>query len=317
MPPRDHSFDAASHLHADALPLGTVHSSASLAWTSVLLHHKQGEGAFDEFETRATSDLSLAVNATGRHEVQHFEGGRWHSATFEPGVACIIPAGETAKVRLAARSAREVFRTVHLYLPGTLLTEVADEYRRVGQTLGSIRLGAFRDDVLAGQVAALLAASRAGAPDLYAAGAATWIVTHLLSQDAEWRHLATDVRLSPVITDRRLARVIEFMSAQLEQPLTLKMLAAEAGISVHHFGRRFRERTGYGPAAYLTILRMERAQMLLRTTDLSIATVGFRCGYPRASAFSTAFLRHVGVTPSEYRAAGLTRNGDRSGTPPC
>jgi AraC family transcriptional regulator len=302
-------FDVASHDHARAVPMPSLHSSSATGWTSILLHHKEGEGAFDQFETGATSDLSLAVNGTGRHEVQHFEGGRWHSATFEPGVACVIPAGETTKVRLGARSAREVFRTIHLYLPATLLAGVADDYRRIGQTVGHLQLGAFRDEVLASQVAALLAASRAGAPDLYAAGAGVWIATHLLSQHAEWRHVSDDVRLSPVITDRRLARVIEYMSAYLDQPLTLDALAREAGISTHHFGRRFRERTGYGPAAYLTMLRMERAQQLLRTTDLPVAEIGFRCGYPRPSAFSTAFLRLTGKTPTEARHA--ERSGRR------
>ena len=92
------------------------------------------------------------------------------------------------------------------------------------------------------------------------------------------------------------------MSGHLERPLTLAELAGEAAISVHHFGRRFRERTGMGPSAFLATLRIDRACLLLRTTDLFVADIALRCGYPRASAFSTAFLRHSGHMPRLYRA---------------
>jgi AraC family transcriptional regulator len=215
------------------------------------------------------------------------------------------PGGQTARLRWRTPSIEHSFRSIHLYLPTSLLSALADEYRAIGQSVseGEFAALAFRDETVANQVGALLAACRDGAPDLYAAGAARWLLTHLLSSQAKWRHLADDTRMAASITDRRLARVIEYMTAHLCDALTLDQMASEAGISVHHFGRRFRESTGMGPAAYLTLLRMAQAKLLLRTTDLAIAEVGVQCGYPKASAFATAFLRHAGTTPSRYRAA--------------
>jgi len=272
------------------------------------MNQQEGLGSFDTFETERTDDLSLTIDVLGRHEVQELLDGRWQSAIFQPGVTCLTPPGESARVRLSAKSPRERFRTIHVYLPGSLVADIADEFRRVGQVVGTARVAACRDETLARQAGALLAAARTGAPDLYAASAAHWMVTHILSQQTEWRHIADDPRLAPIITDRRLARVIEFMSFHLDEPLTLNELAREAGISVHHFGRRFRERTGKAPAAYLTELRMERARLYLTTTDLPVSEVAHRCGYPRPSAFSTAFLRQTGTTPSTLRstAADLT-----------
>lgn len=217
----------------------------------------------------------------------------------------MTPPGESARLRWRTSSPSQAFRTLHLYIPGQLLAETADEYSRAGQPIRAEDMTslAFRDPAISGQMGALLSACRNGAPDLYAAGAARWLVLHLMSCQAQWRLLADDRRVAPTITDRRLARVIEYMSAHLERPLTLDDLAREAGISVHHFGRRFRESMGSGPATYLTTLRMARARLLLRTTDLSVAVIGVLCGYPRASAFATAFLRQAGTTPTKYRAS--------------
>lgn len=300
-----HSHAEASRGCAAAIPLTLLDTSASAEWTSLLLNNQEGAGETRTFETCATQDLSVTVAAAGRPEVQEFLDGRWRSAVFQPGIACLTAPGETARVRLNGATARETYRTIHVYLPGSLILDIVEEYRRIGQKVDVARIIAlpFRDEMLAGQVGALLAAARGGAPDLYAAGAARWMVTHLLLQQVKWREVIGEPRSTGIITDRRLARVIEYMSCHLQMPLTLDDLAREAGISVHHFGRRFRERIGMGPAAYLTELRVERARLLLGTTSLAIADIGARCGYPRPSAFSTAFLRHVGVSPTAYRAS--------------
>lgn len=217
----------------------------------------------------------------------------------------MTPPGESARLRWRTPSEKQRFETVNIYLPGSLLEAVADEYRLAGRPTRIEALSAlsFRDAAVAFHARALLQACQQGEPDIYAAGAARWLVTHLLSQQAHWRHLLADPRQASFITDRRLARVVEFMSANLHRALTLDDLAREAGISVHHFGRRFRESTGMGPSGYLTSLRMAQAQLLLRTTDLPVSDIGLRCGYPRASTFATAFARHVGVTASSYRAS--------------
>ncbi len=294
--------DSSSLCAADK-PNRLLETSASSGWTSLLIDHHEGAGRSETFETHPTEDLTLVVATAGRHELESFSRGRWRLALYQPGSAGLTPPGERARLRWRTPSDRQPFRTLHIYLPGPLLFALADEYRRIGQDMRGDLLSVlvFRDETVAMHANALLAASRDGAPDLYAAGAAQWLVTHLLSRQAGWQHVADDPRLAASISDRRLSRVIEYMSAHLDRSLTLPELAREAGIGVHHFGRRFREATGMGPAAYLTVMRVGRAKVLLRTTDLAIAEIALRCGYSRAGAFATAFLRHVGVSPSDYR----------------
>jgi AraC family transcriptional regulator len=283
-----------------------LETSAASLWKSLLLDCHHGAGYGDTFETHPTDDLTLVVAIAGRHQLDAFHSGRWRSVLYQPGSAGMTPPGESLRLRWQTPSNDEWFRTLHLYLPGSLLSDIADEYRRVGQPTDIKKLSAlaFRDEAVAVQLKAILAAYRNGEPDLYAAGVSRAIAIHLLSRQAQWRHVAEDHRVSATITDRRLARAIEFMSEHLDRALTLEELAREAGISVHHFGKRFRESTGLGPSAYLTTLRIARARILLRTTELSVAQVAFRCGYTHPAAFATAFTRHSGVSPRYYRAHG-------------
>lgn len=299
-----YSYATASTRCAAAQPNRLIETSVASNWTSVLLDHHEGAGRSEIFETHPTEDLTLVVATTGRHQIEAFDGGRWRSAVYQPGSGGITPPGQTARLRWQTPQLDQAFRTLHLYIPGPLMEATADEYRRIGQPSSPMDLSALavRDEVVTMHVRSVLDAYKRGEPDLYAAGAARWLATHLLSHHAQWRHVTDDRRLATSITDPRLARVIEFMSCHLDAPLTLDELAHEAGISVHHFGRKFRERTGMGPSAYLATLRIDRARMLLTTTDLPISEIAIHCGYPRASAFSTAFLRHVGTTPRDYRS---------------
>lgn len=57
---------------------------------------------------------------------------------------------------------------------------------------------------------------------------------------------------------------------------------------------------------YLLAWRMALAKRLLRTRELTIEHVAARVGYGSASTFSTAFHRHVGMSPMRYARAAIT-----------
>lgn len=110
------------------------------------------------------------------------------------------------------------------------------------------------------------------------------------------------------LVDRRLRRAVELMHAQLDRELPLEELAAAAYLSPFHFSRLFKKVTGASPHAYLAALRIERAQQLLATTDLSITEIGTRVGYASSSHFGKAFRQANGLTPRAFREALITRN---------
>lgn len=298
-----HHHHARSSLCASAKPNRLLATSATLGWTALLLDDHEGAGVSDVFETRATPDLTLVVATSGAHRIEVLKRGCWHPAVYQPGAAGMTPPGQTTRMRWSGLRRGEPFRTAHLYLPGGLVGETAEEYRRLGTRLPGQPLDAlvFRDRAVAQCVSTLLTALRVAAPRLYVEQTARWLATHLLSSHAGWRRDQDDDRHPGMIGDRRLTRVIEHMSARLHEDLSVADLAREAGISVHHFGRVFRRETGRTPAAYLLALRMDLARRLLRTSDLPVADIATACGYGRSAAFAAAFARHCAMAPTIYR----------------
>ena len=84
-------------------------------------------------------------------------------------------------------------------------------------------------------------------------------------------------------------------------PPTLEELAALAELSKRHLTRAFHETTGMTIHQQLDELRFKRATMLLDDPALPIAGIAARLGFLSGSAFSTAFTRWSGKSPSRYR----------------
>ncbi|MDN3354806.1 AraC family transcriptional regulator [Actinomadura sp. DC4] len=82
---------------------------------------------------------------------------------------------------------------------------------------------------------------------------------------------------------------------------TVASLAGEVGMSRAAFAQRFAALVGRPPLGYLTDWRMTLAADLLRDTRQSVATVARQVGYQDPFAFSVAFKRARGRTPSAWR----------------
>jgi AraC family transcriptional regulator len=225
---------------------------------------------------------------------------------YEAGNAGIVPVNEAIRMRWRTFAPTEHFENAHLYLSSQVVNEVAEEFRRVGSRHADHPLSSisFRDPMLGSIAGSLLGAMHRSVPSLYAEQAGRYLITHLLAHHRRWWDADSDHRAAPIISDRQIARVLEYMSAHLADDLTLRELAAEACISVNHFVRRFRERTGATPFAYLTGLRIEAAKRMLATTEIAISKIALSCGYANPGAFSSAFQRHVGSSPRAFRALG-------------
>ena len=107
--------------------------------------------------------------------------------------------------------------------------------------------------------------------------------------------------------DRRLRLARDHMHDRLGAPLVLEEIAAVAGLSPHHFHRRFRERFGETPHGYLVARRLERAAELLATTSWSTAEIATVVGFASRTAFSARFRRRYGLAPGRWRQAGAER----------
>ncbi|TAJ50936.1 MAG: AraC family transcriptional regulator [Nevskiaceae bacterium] len=102
------------------------------------------------------------------------------------------------------------------------------------------------------------------------------------------------------LADDRLARAIRHVHGDPARPWTVAELARRAAMSRSAFFERFTSALGLSPMEYLVAWRMAVAKGLLRRQELGLAEIAERVGYGSASAFSTAFSRHVGQPPSRY-----------------
>jgi AraC-like DNA-binding protein len=102
------------------------------------------------------------------------------------------------------------------------------------------------------------------------------------------------------LADGRLAVAIRRMHESPTEPWTVAQLAKEAALSRSAFFERFSRAVGVAPMEYLLAWRMALAKNLLRRNEGGVAKVAERVGYSSASAFSVAFTRHVGLSPTRY-----------------
>lgn len=89
--------------------------------------------------------------------------------------------------------------------------------------------------------------------------------------------------------------------------LDLDAVAAHAGYSRYHFIRAFKAAYGETPGQYLTHRRIERAEDLLRTANLTVTEICHLVGFSSVGTFSARFKSWTGLTPSEYRAEHVGR----------
>jgi AraC-like DNA-binding protein len=96
-------------------------------------------------------------------------------------------------------------------------------------------------------------------------------------------------------------KAVDYIDEHLADSISLAALAQLVRLSPNYFCRAFSQSFGMPPQRYHTQQRIERAKTLLAERRRSVTDVGFSVGYSEASAFSAAFRRVSGLTPSSYR----------------
>jgi transcriptional regulator GlxA family with amidase domain len=102
-----------------------------------------------------------------------------------------------------------------------------------------------------------------------------------------------------------LSKAWSMMEETIAAPLSVREIAARAGLSPRQLERLFLAHLNVGPAQFYTGLRLDRARQLLRQTPLSVTEVAMACGFQSASHFSTRYSARFGCTPraDQHRAS--------------
>jgi transcriptional regulator GlxA family with amidase domain len=101
-----------------------------------------------------------------------------------------------------------------------------------------------------------------------------------------------------------------WLSDHLDADLSVPALADRACMSPRNFARAFKHEVGMTPAAYVEALRVERARVLLETTQAQVDDVASRCGFGTVETMRRSFRRRLGVSPGHYRDRFRPVGGD-------
>lgn len=106
-----------------------------------------------------------------------------------------------------------------------------------------------------------------------------------------------------LIAPRHVHRAVEFMRANIDRPITMGMVAADAGISVRALENGFRAFKDTTPAAYLRAIRLEAARSDLSDplNDRSVKEICLKWGFFHFGRFSATYREAYGESPSDTR----------------
>jgi transcriptional regulator GlxA family with amidase domain len=138
-----------------------------------------------------------------------------------------------------------------------------------------------------------------------AGAVADQLIYSAIRTDQDTQRLSVPTRIG--VRHPKLARVVQRMEANIEEPISPAILAAEVGMSTRQLERLFRRYLNRSPKRYYMELRLQKARNLLMQTDMSVINVALACGFTSPSHFSKCYRAHYQTTPYRERGTQATR----------
>lgn len=101
--------------------------------------------------------------------------------------------------------------------------------------------------------------------------------------------------------NQKIAIALENIHLNYHKNLSVAQLAAEVHINEDYFSRLFKKVTGFLPNAYITKVRLEKAQQLLLFSDESVTEIAYKSGFNNRTYFAKVFKEATNKSPKEYR----------------
>jgi AraC-like DNA-binding protein len=105
-------------------------------------------------------------------------------------------------------------------------------------------------------------------------------------------------------TKNMINETILYMRSEIGSRLTIENFVSRNNLSASHFTYLFRKATGTSPLDYFIHLKLQRACLLLHTTDIKIKQIGIELGYDDPYYFSRLFKKYMKASPDQYRLSG-------------
>jgi len=275
------------HIRANEDRTNELHR-ASWFGSRVLLDHRRWVCREVEMRWTAPRHLLVLTDAGRTAGTRVQAGGRLlFDGPDRPGVFTFVPAG-------AERIG--VYRDADLSYSALWIDPAWDRAQR----LADLPILVNRSDAVIG---ALIGALQAEIALDCRPGAA--YVEHLVAllglRLAALDHAAPPQSRHGRLSRRTLARVRDYVDANIADDISLTGMAEAAGMGADSFARRFKATTGVAPYAFVLEERIRWAEALLADAALPIGTIAIRLGFSSQSHFTATFRRLRGTCPRTYR----------------
>lgn len=235
-------------------------------------------------------------------------GDRRQAHTIGSGAAFLVPSG----VQHEDEAVSSIFDTLALYPTPALIAAVADDEAIPDAAVARL-LSRPRElprspwlERLAQEYVLARVVSRRESVKTLAFFERQMLVEILAS--VHRRRKTVDLPTPPA-GDTVTARAVRYIEANLFSDLPLSAIAHHAFASPSTVLRHFRNDTGKSPHVYVRTRRLEQARRLLEAGTHPVGDVAMLVGYESFAAFTTAFTRHFGTTPSSFRARARMPRG--------
>ena len=119
-----------------------------------------------------------------------------------------------------------------------------------------------------------------------------------------WENGGVNLDVTDVVINEdeiTLQAILEYMDSHLTEKITVESLAKRCNMSYSHFSKRFKEVYGRSCKNQLELLRIERAEEMLKTTESSLDEISQELCFSDCSHFIRTFKKWKGLTPGRYR----------------
>jgi AraC family transcriptional regulator len=113
-------------------------------------------------------------------------------------------------------------------------------------------------------------------------------------------------------SEQEMRKLVDYVKANLDQPLSHEALAKVVGLPIATLRRRFQRKNGLPLHQFVLEHRLAAARDKLSATDLSLCSIANACGFSSQQHMTTVFTKRLGLTPGDYRQSYARRPAIRA-----
>jgi AraC family transcriptional regulator len=275
-------------------------SSAGLGWSTISVELRSHGVTEAPAIVPQHVEIFLVVDGNDNGLVRRTGAGFRQEATPSTGAIWLSPAGVGKEIVVTA----PIPQTMHLYLPTTLFDRLKDDFNLPAAPAHSIRHAAGIGDEVIDQVGRSILSELAvetAVGRMYVETASLMLAARLIHKYADCGSSTLTALDADPLDHLRLRRVLDYISTNVDDDITLADLARVGGQSPFHFARKFTRAMGVSPKRYVSRLRLDKAMAELAAGRLPLAQIALNAGFSSQASFTRAFRRATSTTPREYR----------------